>query len=160
MQARSTTPTPRTVSVDTARPEPVEAPTADTDAGPLAAQLLSAGHSVLTDLNFATGAAELEEADYASLRALAEFLTGRPGARVVLVGHTDSEGDLDANVALSRRRAAAVAERLVQAYGVNPGQVSADGVGYLSPLAPNDTPEGRKLNRRVEAVLLAVAEAE
>ena len=45
-------------------------------------------------------------------------------------------------------------EHLINAYGVDAGQLSADGVGYLSPVAGNGTAEGRELNRRVEAVLL------
>lgn len=122
--------------------------------GPVDVQLNSVGRVVLSGLTFATGSSELAEGDVAALSELASFLTADPSRRIVLVGHTDAEGSLESNVALSRKRAASVMNRLVNSYGVDAGQLSADGVGYLSPLAGNATAEGRDLNRRVEAVLL------
>lgn len=116
-------------------------------------QLVARGKVVLDDLRFASGSAELGEGDYPSLGALANFLGANPDRTVALVGHTDAEGTLDANVAVSRKRAQSVMQRLVTAYGVNPAQLSADGVGFLSPLASNLTPEGRTRNRRVEAMI-------
>lgn len=116
-------------------------------------QLVARGKVVLDDLRFASGSAELGEGDYPSLGALADFLGANPDRTVALVGHTDAEGTLDANVAVSRKRAQSVMQRLVTAYGVNPAQLSADGVGFLSPLASNLTPEGRTRNRRVEAMI-------
>jgi outer membrane protein OmpA-like peptidoglycan-associated protein len=111
------------------------------------------GHVVLDDLRFATGATALEDTLFPSLVALAEWLNARPEARVVLVGHSDVVGDLATNVGLSRERAQSVVDRLVAAHGVAPGQLSAEGVGFLAPLSDNATPEGRAANRRVEAVL-------
>ncbi len=73
--------------------------------------------------------------------------------QVILVGHTDASGPLDMNVAVSRKRAESVVARLINVYGVPSAQVSAEGVGYLSPRASNLTDEGRHKNRRVEAVL-------
>ncbi|NDW53395.1 OmpA family protein [Aliiroseovarius sp. PrR006] len=146
-----------TPSEDSA-PVPVTTEAAPTAApqssGPLDAQLQSAGYVVLSGLTFATGSAELANGDVPALSELANFLSADPTRRVVLVGHTDAEGSLDGNVALSRKRAASVMERLINGYGADAGQLSADGVGYLSPLAGNATAEGRELNRRVEAVLL------
>ena len=72
---------------------------------------------------------------------------------VFLVGHTDNVGSLAANITLSKDRAKAVIDRLVEKYGVNPSQMSWDGVGYLSPIASNNTEKGRELNRRVEVVI-------
>ena len=74
--------------------------------------------------------------------------------RVALVGHTDAQGSLDANIALSKRRAQAVADRLVAGHGVARAQLQAEGMGWLAPVATNLTPEGREANRRVEAVVL------
>ena len=70
------------------------------------------------------------------------------------MGHTDTVGGLEANVALSRRRAASVRDRLIERHGVPAEQLEAHGTGYLAPVAPNTTAEGREANRRVEAVLL------
>ncbi len=121
---------------------------------PLGAALEGAGHAVLDDLAFESGAIALGPGPFASLAALAEYLRQRPGARVVLVGHTDAVGDLDANIALSRRRADAVRVRLVDVHGVDPTRLGAEGMGYLAPRASNLTAKGREANRRVEAVLL------
>ncbi len=97
---------------------------------------------VLSGLTFSTGSAELADGDVPALSDLAAFLAADPNRRIVLVGHTDAEGSLDGNVALSRKRAASVMERLINGYGVDAAQLSADGVGYLSPLAGNATARG------------------
>lgn len=130
---------------------PADAPAPARDLG---ARLLSDGHVVLEGLDFGSGAAGLGAGPHASLAALAAFLLSGAGHRVALVGHTDSTGALQGNVALSRARAEAVRERLIEGYGVPPGQIEAHGIGYLAPLASNRTATGRERNRRVEAVLL------
>ena len=119
----------------------------------IAAGLQQDGRVVLEDLAFASGAGALLPGDYPSLAALAEWLAANPEARIVLVGHTDASGGLAGNVALSKQRAACVRAALLALPGVQPAQVGAEGVGYLAPRAPNQTEEGRKKNRRVEAVL-------
>ena len=68
---------------------------------------------------------------------------------IEVMGHTDSTGSHEYNLALSRRRAAAVANRLI-AEGINPIRVLTDGFGEEYPVAANATPEGRQQNRRVE----------
>ena len=133
-----------------------EASGPDGQAGGLIDALLSDGHVLLDDLEFDTGANALGPGAYASLSQIAAFLIGNPTYRVVLVGHTDSIGALDTNIALSKRRAQTVRDRLVNAYGVPSGRVTAEGMGYLAPVASNLTPEGRERNRRVEALLLPV----
>jgi outer membrane protein OmpA-like peptidoglycan-associated protein len=130
--------------------QPVPQPVAT---GDLAATLEGEGHAVLADLVFQTGSAQLGDGPFASLQALADYLIANPNRRVALVGHTDAEGSLEANIALSRRRAASVLERLVTDYGVPRQQMEAEGMGYLAPLAPNTTAEGRDRNRRVEVIL-------
>jgi OOP family OmpA-OmpF porin len=130
-----------------------DATVALTATDPIGTQLETLGHATLDDLTFKTGSSALGDESFASLSDLAGYLKNRPDARVVLVGHTDAEGALDSNIALSRKRAAAVVARLVGTYGVPRRQVSADGVGYLSPRASNLTDEGRTQNRRVEVIL-------
>lgn len=134
-------------------PVPKDQPEAEAASG-LGERLLVEGHVILDDLDLASGAGQLGPGPYASLQALAAFLLARPAERVVLVGHTDSLGAAEANIALSRNRAEAVRERLISAYGVPPAQIAAQGIGALSPVASNRTAEGRERNRRVEAVLL------
>lgn len=121
--------------------------------GPLAARLLSDGHAVLEGLGFRTGSADLEDRDFAALAETAAFLQSHPEARILLVGHSDTEGALEANVALSQKRAAAVMDRLQARHGIAAERMRAEGVGYLAPLTSNATTEGRLRNRRVEVVL-------
>lgn len=119
----------------------------------LAAQLDTVGRVVLDDLSFATGSSQLGGGPYASLQALADYLESYPERTVALVGHTDAEGALDGNIALSKRRAASVLERLVSVYGARRRQLEAEGMGYLSPIASNLTEDGRNANRRVEVIV-------
>lgn len=136
-------------------PDPAVAAEAPLLAPGLAEALEGTGRVVLDDLSFEVGSARLAEGDFASLAALAGYLADHPGRRVTLVGHTDAQGSLTANLALSRARARSVMQRLLEA-GVPAAQVEADGVGYLMPLASNLTDEGRSSNRRVEAVMTSV----
>lgn len=135
--------------------DPVSAslPAPDADL-PIAEALTTMGHVILSDLNFESGSSDLGPGSYNSLKDLAAFLKSDPDLRIALVGHTDTVGGLDPNIALSKRRAASVVERLVSAYDVPPEQLMAEGMGYLAPIAPNLTQPGREANRRVEAVLL------
>lgn len=116
-------------------------------------QLTVNGSVVLEGLEFLKGSAELSGNPSTALQDLATFLAADTEKTVVLVGHTDASGSLESNIALSRKRADSVMARLVDTYGVNPAQLSAEGVGYLSPRASNATNEGRDKNRRVEVVI-------
>lgn len=121
--------------------------------GDLAEALEAQGRFVLADLAFETGSAQLGDGTFASLQDLADYLFANPDRTVALVGHTDSVGSLDGNIGLSKRRAGSVLERLVSDYGVARRQLDAQGMGYLSPIAPNTTAEGRDANRRVEVIV-------
>ena len=129
-------------------------PAAPTDADAFTARLTRDGHVSLSDLDFRTGASDLSDVAYVSLDAMARFLRADPSRRIALVGHTDSVGGLQDNIALSQRRAAAVLERLATRHDVPRAQMEAQGIGYLAPVASNLTKAGREANRRVEAVLL------
>jgi OOP family OmpA-OmpF porin len=141
-----TTPPGQPAGNDAAAPAP--------DIATRIAQLPQTGAVTLEDLFFRTGASDLSGGDYLSLVALSEYLSENPGRRIVLVGHTDAVGNLEGNIALSQARAEAVRQYLIERLDVDPGQVSATGIGYLAPRATNETEDGRETNRRVEAVLL------
>lgn len=124
------------------------------EVGDLVGQLESLGHVVLADLEFASGSASLGDGPLGSLDALAEYLIANPTRQITFVGHTDATGSLEANVALSRRRADAARAYVIER-GVAAAQVASDGVGFLSPRATNLTTDGREANRRVEAILIS-----
>jgi OOP family OmpA-OmpF porin len=123
--------------------------------GDLIAELTQRGAAVLTDVSFGTGASALAEGPVDSLVTLAAFLAENASRRIVLVGHTDTEGSREGNIALSRARAMAVRSHLIETLGADPARIEAEGVGYLAPRASNGTPDGREANRRVEVVLIA-----
>jgi len=123
-----------------------------TEIGPAMEEI---GRYVLADLVFGTGSAELGPGSFTSLEELSDYLRQNPSKRVALVGHTDSEGSLAGNISLSKRRAESVMTRLIEDFGVEPAQLEAEGIGYLAPIASNQTDEGRTRNRRVEAILVS-----
>ncbi|MBW4709444.1 OmpA family protein [Roseobacter sp. YSTF-M11] len=137
---------------EAAVPDPVERPGGTPVPGTF--RLLEDGFVILRDLDFRSGTSELGAGPYPSLDRLAEVLASNLDLRVALVGHTDTVGALDPNIALSRQRAQAVRTRLIDDYGVDPARLDAEGMGYLSPVASNQTAEGRNENRRVEAIVL------
>ena len=135
----------------TAAPARSERPAVDL--GDFGAVLETDGRVVLADLAFQTGSSSLGDGPFNTLQSLADYLLDNPDRRIALVGHTDAEGSLEGNIALSRRRANSVLDRLVESYGVPRGQMEAQGMGYLAPLSTNLTAEGRDLNRRVEVIV-------
>lgn len=131
-----------------------DAPAPVADASPLGDGLAKQGSVALDDLIFASGAADLDPGEYASLEALAAYLRANPDQRVALVGHTDASGALAGNIALSKQRAESVRGWMIDSYAIASDQIIAEGVGYLAPRDSNLTDTGRTRNRRVEVMLL------
>lgn len=90
-----------------------------------------------------------------NLRKLAASLQKYPDTRMLIVGHTDSQGTDAYNMDLSERRAAAGAGYIV-GEGVDRARVSAAGRGETEPIATNDSADGRRQNRRVEIGIFAM----
>jgi OOP family OmpA-OmpF porin len=155
--AMAPTVTPVETAVDLDQPDLPQGATPSAPGAPdvtgIVAALDAEGSAVLEDLVFDSGSASLAAGDYASLAGVAAWLNANPDGTVALVGHTDASGSLAANIALSERRAEAVAEVLVTDFAVDPARLAAKGVGYLAPRATNQTDEGRQKNRRVEVVV-------
>ena len=124
-----------------------------TTTGDLATLLDTAGRAVLDGVSFGSGSDTLAPGGDEALAAVADYMARFSDRSVALVGHTDASGSLEANIALSKRRARAVLERLATSYGIDRNRMEAEGMGYLAPLASNLTPDGRALNRRVEVIL-------
>jgi len=117
--------------------------------------------SLADSLFFADPGAQLPDSARAALARVARLLEGVPN-HVRVEGHTDGEppaAGFRSNWALSAARAVEVLEVLA-AEGVQPHRLSASGFADQRPLMPNDTPEGRRLNRRVDLVVLRAAGAE
>ena len=106
---------------------------------------------VLEGILFATGSATLEAESSPRLDRVVEYMRYRPSVRILISGHTDNVGNPATNQRLSQTRAEAVRQYLVS-HGVEGSRVEAEGIGDQRPVAPNDTEEGRRQNRRIEAV--------
>ena len=104
------------------------------------------------DLLFDTGGATLKDGAQRALNNLTQFLNKYPDRGIAIEGFTDSTGSKELNQRLSERRAQAVKEALVSR-GVEPKRIETRGHGPAFPIASNDTPTGRQLNRRVEIVI-------
>jgi choice-of-anchor C domain-containing protein len=102
-----------------------------------------------SEVLFDTGKFELKPEATDALRGVAGILQKYPNAPVVIEGHTDSVGSAQSNQVLSENRAAAVRQWLA-GNGIAASRLSTKGLGATVPVAPNDTPEGRERNRRVE----------
>ena len=109
--------------------------------------------SVKLDVKFATNSDQVTGAYDTQMRALAYVLAANPNAKLVVNGHTDSTGAASYNMDLSQRRADSVRQYLIDNYQVAPDQVSAKGYGEEMPIADNNSADGRRANRRVEAEL-------
>ncbi len=100
-------------------------------------------------VQFETGKATLKVESYNILNKVAAIMKKYPDYKLRIVGHTDNVGDAASNMALSEERARSCYDYLV-AQGIDPSRISYMGKGETQPIASNDTPQGRELNRRVE----------
>jgi outer membrane protein OmpA-like peptidoglycan-associated protein len=110
------------------------------------------GRAVFYNILFDFDKADLKPDSRPQLAEMAALLKASPQLRVFIIGHTDNKGGLDYNVALSGKRAAAVAGALAKDHGIAAARLVTRGLGPLSPVASNRTDEGREKNRRVEMV--------
>ena len=103
---------------------------------------------------FAQESDELASSSRDNLRRLASSFEKYPNTRIMIVGHTDTQGGTDRNQSLSERRAQSLASFLEQV-GVNRGRMTTIGRGDAEPIATNDTDAGRQWNRRLEIAIYA-----
>jgi OOP family OmpA-OmpF porin len=122
------------------------------DAAAFGNDINATGHVAVYGIYFDTGKAEVKPDSRPALDEIAKLLAQNPGLELLVVGHTDMTGSLDANMKLSQARAESVVQALVSQHGVAAARLKGHGVGPLAPVATNDTEEGRAKNRRVELV--------
>jgi OOP family OmpA-OmpF porin len=132
--------------------KPMEVGLVSVNAEALGGDIRRSGHASVYGIHFDTGKADVKPESDAALKEIANLLQQDPQLKLYVVGHTDNQGALDLNVDLSKRRADAVLTALATKYGVAAARLSAWGDGPTSPVASNDTEEGRAKNRRVELV--------
>ncbi|MBT2773746.1 OmpA family protein [Halomonas sp. ISL-60] len=120
----------------------------------LATELDSQGRVALQQIHFAFDSAEILPESSEALAEVARLLQAETGLRLLVVGHTDSDGSFEYNLRLSADRAQAVNAYLERQHDIQADRLRASGAGMMAPLASNHSEEGRSLNRRVELVEL------
>lgn len=117
-------------------------------------KLMTEGKLVTYGIYFDVNKDVVKPESYGTLKEIANILNEVPDVKVKIVGHTDSDGADAANLDLSKRRAASVKNELVKSFNVNGDRLVTDGMGESQPVAANDTPANKALNRRVEFIKL------
>jgi OOP family OmpA-OmpF porin len=102
------------------------------------------------DIRFDFDKADVRPEHSDELEALAKFLEEHPQTTGLIQGFTDNTGPEEYNLSLSRRRVESVRDYLTEHFNLDPGRLVLQWYGPANPIAANDTPEGRKMNRRVE----------
>ena len=108
---------------------------------------------------FDVGSAAVPPLGKEILDNVAARLAGMPSLRLAVDGHTDAVGDDEQNQILSEQRAQAVVDYLVDAHGIDPARLTAQGFGETQPLESNDTDAGRERNRRVDFRFVLTAQS-
>jgi outer membrane protein OmpA-like peptidoglycan-associated protein len=117
-------------------------------------QLLSTGMLLLDAVYFETGKAQISINSFPYLNIIGKMLTKYPKLQIEVAGHTDNVGKYDNNITLSQSRSEEVRRYLIQVAPDLLTRISARGYGSTQPKAPNNTADGRKMNRRVELQVL------
>ncbi len=97
---------------------------------------------------------DLTKESIAELNNLVRLMKQYPTLKIEISGHTDNVGDAEYNQKLSVARAKAVVDYLIK-HGINSSRLTYVGYGFSKPIAPNDTEEGRRLNRRSEFKIIS-----
>lgn len=110
---------------------------------------------VLNNIFYDVDSYELKGESKIELDKLAEMLKSQPGMKIEIGGHTDNTGNPNTNKTLSENRAKSVRDYLVSK-GIDVNRLTYKGYGATKPIAPNDTDQGRKKNRRTEYKILSM----
>lgn len=106
--------------------------------------------SITLSVEFDVDKTDIKPRYHAELARGAEFIRQYVNHKILVAGHTDSTGTEAYNEGLSQRRAESVRAYLIENFGLDGERLLARGFGETSPIATNDSVEGRRLNRRVE----------
>ncbi len=117
-------------------------------------KLITQGKFSTTGILFDVNSDKIKAGSFGTLKEIATVLKENPAVKVKIIGHTDSDGDDKANLALSQKRAAAVKQALAAEFGIDESRMQTDGKGEAEPAEPNTTSQGKANNRRVEFIKL------
>ncbi len=116
-------------------------------------RVMQDGKIIVNGIRFDVGKTTLKPESMGPINKIYKLMTKKPDLKFSVEGHTDSDGDDNANQTLSEGRAKVVMEKLVE-MGISKDRLSSKGWGESKPIAENNTPEGKANNRRVEFVVV------
>lgn len=117
-------------------------------------KLITEGKFVTSGILFDVNSDKIKPESYGVLKDIATVLKENEDVKVKIVGHTDSDGEDSFNMTLSAKRAASVKNTLASEFGIKANRMTTEGKGESEPVSPNNTPEGKANNRRVEFIKL------
>jgi len=112
--------------------------------------------SIALNIEFDTAKSFIKAKYHNNIKKLADFMKEHPETSVVIEGHTDNVdrfNNPENNIILSQARADSVRQYLVDKFGIDKSRINAVGYGPDRPIADNITEEGRRKNRRVDALI-------
>lgn len=112
-------------------------------------KLISEGSVSTNGILFDSGSANIQPQSMGIIRQISQVLQQEQGMNLMIEGHTDADGSDDANIKLSKERAEAVKNALVDVYRISASRLSTEGKGESEPVGDNATPDGKAQNRRV-----------
>jgi OOP family OmpA-OmpF porin len=147
-------------------PPPVEAPAPAPVEAPAPAPVLvvvpvataTQQYCTILDLQFDINKDAIQREDIEKLAVVGTFMTKYPNTTAVIEGHADNVGAADHNMKLSQARAQSVVTYLTDTIHIDPSRLSAVGFGDTRPIADNSTEDGKRQNRRIDAVIACVTD--
>lgn len=115
-------------------------------------KILKDGKYSTNAILFNSGSSKLNPESNSSIKEIADILKENPDLKLKIIGHTDADGDQNANPKLSKERAESVKNELINIYGINSTKLETDGKGENEPVADNASADGKSQNRRVEFI--------
>ncbi|WP_460219833.1 OmpA family protein [Psychroserpens sp. MEBiC05023] len=115
-------------------------------------KLISEGKISTNGILFNSGSSTIQSQSYGIIRQISQVLQQDNSITLKIVGHTDADGSDDTNMKLSKTRAKAVKQALIEVYKIDANRLLSDGKGESEPIGDNTSPEGKAQNRRVEFI--------
>ena len=116
-------------------------------------QLIADGKFSTSGILFDSGSVSIKKQSYGIIRQISQVLQQDSTIKLKIVGHTDADGDESKNLILSKSRAAAVKNALIEIYKIDESRLTTNGKGESEAIADNKTSAGKAENRRVEFIL-------
>ena len=120
----------------------------------LRSKLISEGRVSTNGILFNSGSSKIKIQSYGIIRQIYQVLLQDKTMKLKIIGHTDSDGDSQSNLKLSKDRAENIKNTLISIYKISEDRLQSEGKGENFPIGDNNTIEGKSENRRVEFIKL------